>query len=74
MATVRRRQHVPACIRCHVHHLACDLQRPCTRCVRLGVVCRDVHTLKRRRRLCSTHVPMDEVIAAEALVCLASSE
>ncbi|KAI9319644.1 hypothetical protein BX666DRAFT_1875644 [Dichotomocladium elegans] len=52
--------HVPsACINCKKAHLACDVSRPCTRCVALGKIdtCQDIKHKKRGRpRLRDKHL------------------
>ncbi|KAG0379145.1 hypothetical protein BGX24_001551, partial [Mortierella sp. AD032] len=58
--------HVPsACINCKKAHLACDLSRPCKRCVSVGKddTCRDVEHKKRGRpKLVDRTVALDAVV------------
>ncbi|KAI8851173.1 hypothetical protein BC829DRAFT_128116 [Chytridium lagenaria] len=64
-----------ACINCKVSHVACDVGRPCSRCVRLGKAdtCVDAERKKRGRPCNSVKKAMLEAQAAKEAEALAAS-
>lgn len=62
-----------ACLNCHNCHLACDLARPCRKCVRLGIRCVERTMAKKRGRKPKLRTPAQVVglpVNKHSLDCL----
>eukprot|EP01119_Soliformovum_irregulare_P003540 TRINITY_DN1419_c0_g1_i1.p1 TRINITY_DN1419_c0_g1~~TRINITY_DN1419_c0_g1_i1.p1 ORF type:complete len:238 (-),score=26.56 TRINITY_DN1419_c0_g1_i1:325-1038(-) len=49
-ATLKRRNVSKACLLCRKSHLSCDLERPCSRCIRKGLSCEEGESKRRGRK------------------------